>query len=215
MKKLLKKDYQILKGLYAGGSFSEMRLLYFQLKRIRDEVMSFATVELNDEIIKKCHTLDDFNKWIKNNFPDMFFYLDQNDIPSEFKEDSFSKFKKIYKKPVDLMIKKNNRIKNIEIWGQQQRLKQQYQLIEKINFSDEILTFYLSNNAFLQVWHPTNIYESGFSLEIRNASKVALAIPNKKVLDFLLINENKINTSLNSNITRDVSILDNALVITK
>jgi hypothetical protein len=67
----------------------------------------------------------------------------------------------------------------------------------------------------LQVWHPENIYESGYSLEIRNASKVALAIPNKKIVEFSLINENKVQTSLTSSITRDISIFDNAIKIKK
>lgn len=186
MKELLLEDYQNLRTLYLGGSFSEMKVLYHKLRAIKEEI-KVSPIKLSWEDKESiCDNEKVFFSWIKELFPSVLEYLKKDNVPNTFDENEFTKFKNTRIKPEEISNIKIKRIKKLEIWGNQQKIKQNYQKVEEICFDDGVITFYLSNDTFLKIWNPVFLYDSDYSLQIKNATKIVLALAGKEIIEYIL-----------------------------
>ncbi len=185
MKELLLEDYERLKTLHNGGSFSEIKALYHKLRKIKFEI-ELNPVILNGDKVIICSNLDELYTWVNNAFPIVADSFKTEKIPEVFAEKEFPKFVEIQIEQKDLTNIRLKRIKALKIWGLQQKLKQGYQKVQEINFDKNILTFYLSNNAFLQVWNPKIIHESDYSFRLKYSTKIVLAFAGKEIIEFAM-----------------------------
>lgn len=202
MRELLQEDYEKLKSTYLGGSFSEMKTVYHKLRKIKEE-LRLGTVNFKGEKDIVCSDLGCFFNWVQESFPNMLEYLQEDSIPDVFNENDFPKFKKTHIEAKEIANIRIQRIKKLEIWGEQQKIKQNYQKVEEISFKEDVATFYLSNDAFLQIWNPIFLYDSDYNLQIKSATKIVLAFAGKEVIEYVL-NNNKLQ--IKSNKKEDVTI---------
>lgn len=192
MKQLFVEDYYKLLDLYRSDSFSEIRLLYYELKDIKALLPSSIKLNRGEQEFM-CNDLRDFFSWIKLDFPNMEDYLLQNSTPIAFRNELL-KFEETSISPFELIGKKFGRIKHLLIWGQRQIIKQNYQKVEEVIFDGEVLTFCLSGNAFLQAWKPKILLNSDYSLQVKISSRVVVVLPKKKNIEF------KINQDFNADV---------------
>ncbi|MDB5130219.1 hypothetical protein [Mucilaginibacter sp.] len=217
MKELLLKDYEQLVEFYSAGSISHMRALYHKLLKIKRNLL-LGRIKLNGVNETVVDDENAFVSWVGSNFPDMEQYLWEKDIPKVFDEIEFPRFQKTDIMPSDVNINILKRIRNIEIWGTEHKIKQTCEKIESVVFDIDLLTFYLSNNAFLQIFDPQQLQDSQYCLTINGASKIVLVYPKKEIRQFATINEKVVEVFSNKVLLHllDVSsVFINAIEIIK
>lgn len=220
LKELSLEKFENLNQLYLNNDFNSMKVVYAELNRLIRRFEYFETLKIINHIgfiIFK--SKKELLKWISENFPIVFneVLLGEKSILND--DSDFPKFKEqqIFLDK-NCLINEDWRIKNLEIFGQVFKVKQNFQKIKSITFYSQLrkLHFEIENNFSLTITNPNNIFESFYQLRIEDADIIEIEITNKK---FIFTNAKPINNNVKNdeffNFIEDKSIFLSALEINK
>lgn len=180
MREINQTDFEKLNESYLAGDFNSLKVVHSKLLEAQRKLTKFGEIQV---FYKGTTILVDSKKnfltWVGSCFPDVLKELNKgtNSILNDDKD--FPKFKETQLLPKQIKCGDGFwRIKKLEVFGQKQQLKQNYQRIIEIDYNESelLLEFRLDNNASLQIYKPEDVFESNYLLRIEEAEGVEFKV---------------------------------------
>jgi hypothetical protein len=182
MKEIIQKDFERLNECYLAGDYNSFKVIHSELLKVLRKLSRLGEIQVPYKgTLVLIDSEENFFAWVSNCFPNILKDLVQGNKSILNEDKDFPKFKEI--KLLPNQIKCDNvfwRIKKLEVFGQKQKVKQNFQRIIEINWEQDelLLVFKLENDASLRIYNPEYIFESYYLLRIEEADSVEFKVKN-------------------------------------